>query len=50
MSSLPETAVETSDSGQIELNSMMLEMVKQDLDKEVNKESERNIQINRKLF
>jgi hypothetical protein len=29
---------------------MMLEMVKQDLDKEVNKESERNIQINRKLF
>ena len=50
MSSLPETAVETSDSGQIELNSMMLEMVKQDLDKEVSKESERNIQINRKLF
>ena len=50
LSSLRETDVETSDSGQIELNSMMLEMVKQDLDKEVNKESERNIQINRKLF
>ena len=50
LSSLPETDVETSDSGQIELNSMMLQMVKEDLDKEVNQEPERNIQINRKLF
>lgn len=50
LSSLPETEVKTSDSGQMELNSIMLEMVKQDLDKEVNKEPERNIQINRKLF